>query len=123
MTEVLSGEWNADRIGVWIVLEREAAEEAEETGNGDFAAAVCKAAAAEIALYADRYEEAGTGRDMIKEVTQSAEEFMRKAEDGRVPVPEKLEKELRAAVDSAVRAQERREAGGESERTQIGEAE
>ena len=123
MTEVLSGEWNADRIGVWIVLEREAAEEAEETGNGVFAAAVCKAAAAEIALYADRYEEAGTGRDMIKEVTQSAEEFMRKAEDGRVPVPEKLEKELRAAVDSAVRAQERREAGGESERTQIGEAE
>ena len=74
------------------------------SGNGVFAAAVCKAAAAEIALSADRHREAGTDMEMVKEVVQVAEIFMENAEKGRIYVPERLREELRTAVRSAARA-------------------
>ena len=78
--------------------------EAETSGNGVFAAAVCKTAAVEIALSADRCREAGTDMEMVKEVVRKAESFVENAESGRIYVPEQLLEELRTAVRSAARA-------------------
>ena len=104
MEVVLGEEWSRERIEAWRELEEISMGEAEMSGNGVFAAAVCKAAAAEIALSEDRYREAGTDMEMVKEVVENAESFMEKAESGRIYVPERLLGELRTAVRSAARA-------------------
>ena len=103
MEVVLGEEWTGERIGAWRVLEETAEREAEMSGNGVFAAAVCKAAAVEIALFADRYEEAGADPETVKEVVQIAGSFVDEAESGRIRVPERLLEELRTAADSAAR--------------------
>ena len=103
MEVVLGEEWSGERIVAWRVLEETAEREAEMIGNGVFAAAVCKAAAVEIALSEDRYREAGTDMKMVKEVVENAERFMENAESGRIYVPERLQGELRTAVRSAAR--------------------
>ena len=103
MEVVLGEEWTGERIGAWRVLEETAEREAEMSGNGVFAAAVCKAAAVEIALFADRYEEAGADPEKVKEVVQIAGSFADEAESGRIRVPDRLLEELRTAVDSAAR--------------------
>lgn len=100
---VLGEEWSRERIGAWRVLEETAEREAEMSGNGVFAAAVCKTAAVEIALFADRYEEAGADPEKLKEVVQIAGSFVDEAESGRIRVPDRLLGELRTAVDSAAR--------------------
>ena len=64
---------------------------------------MCKAAAVEIALFADRYEEAGADPEKLKEVVQIAGSFVDEAESGRIRVPDRLLEELRTAVDSAAR--------------------
>ena len=104
MEVVLGEEWSRERIEAWRELQEISVREAEMSGNGVFAAAVCKAAAAEIALSADRCREAGTDMEMAKEVVENAESFMENAESGRVYVPERLQEELRTAVRSAARA-------------------
>ena len=104
MEVVLGEEWSGERIVAWRVLEETAEREAEMIGNGVFAAAVCKAAAAEIALSADRCRETGTDMEMVKEVVRKAESFVENAESGRIYVPEQLLEELRTAVRSAARA-------------------
>ena len=103
MEVVFGEEWTGERIGAWRVLEETAEREAEMSGNGVFAAAVCKAAAVEIALFADRYEEAGADPEKLKEVVQIAGSFVDEAESGRIRVPDRLLEELRTAVDSAAR--------------------
>ena len=103
MEVVLGEEWTGERIGAWRVLEETAEREAEMSGNGAFAAAVCKTAAVEIALFADRYEEAGADPEKLKEVVQIAGSFVDEAESGRIRVPDRLLGELRTAVDSAAR--------------------
>ena len=103
MEVVLGEEWTGERIGAWRVLEETAEREAEMSGNGVFAAAVCKAAAVEIALFADRYEEAGADPETVKEVVQIAGSFVDEAESGRIRVPDRLFEELRTAADSAAR--------------------
>ena len=103
MEVVLGEEWTGERIGAWRVLEETAEREAEMSGNGVFAAAVCKTAAVEIALFADRYEEAGADPEKLKEVVQIAGSFVDEAESGRIRVPDRLLGELRTAVDSAAR--------------------
>ena len=104
METVLGEKWTREWIDAWRELEAEAVREAETSGNGVFAAAVCKTAAVEIALSADRCREAGTDMEMAKEVVENAESFMENAESGRVYVPERLQEELRTAVRSAARA-------------------
>ena len=104
MEVVLGEEWSRERIEAWRELEEISMREAEMIGNGVFAAAVCKAAAAEIALSADRCREAGTDMEMVKEVVGNAESFMENVESGRIYVPERLQEELRTAVWSAARA-------------------
>ena len=104
MEVVLGEEWSKGRIDAWRELEETSTREAEMSGNGVFAAAVCKAAAAEIALSADRHREVGTDMEMAKEVVQVAEIFMENAENGRIYVPERLREEMRTAVRSAERA-------------------
>ena len=104
MEVVLGEEWSKGRIDAWRELEETSTREAEMSGNGVFAAAVCKAAAAEIALSADRHREVGTDMEMAKEVVQVAEIFMENAEKGRIYVPERLREEMRTAVRSAERA-------------------
>ena len=125
MEVVLGEEWRTDRITAWRVLVQESMREAEETGNGVFAAAVCKAAAAEISLHTDRYEKIGTEESAIREVTENAERLLSEVENGRVWVPECLCNELRTAVDAAARGEGRyeRKAAEAPEKTQIGEAE
>ena len=103
MEVVLGEEWTGERIGAWRVLEETAEREAEMSGDGVFAAAVCKTAAVEIALFADRYEEAGADPEKLKEVVQIAGSFVDEAESGRIRVPDRLLGELRTAVDSAAR--------------------
>ena len=103
MEVVLGEEWTGERIGAWRVLEETAEREAEMSGNGVFVAAVCKTAAVEIALFADRYEEAGADPEKLKEVVQIAGSFVDEAESGRIRVPDRLLEELRTAVDSAAR--------------------
>ena len=104
MEVVLGEEWSKGRIDAWRELEETSTREAEMSGNGVFAAAVCKAAAAEIALSADRHREVGTDMEMAKEVVQVAEIFMENAENDRIYVPERLREEMRTAVRSAERA-------------------
>ena len=103
MEVVLGEEWSRERIDAWRELEEISMGEAEMSGNGVFAAAVCKAAAVEIALFADRYEEAGADPEKLKEVVQIAGSFVDEAESGRIRVPDRLLGELRTAVDSAAR--------------------
>ena len=104
METVLGEKWTREWIDAWRELEAEAVREAETSGNGVFAAAVCKTAAVEIALSADRYREAGPDMEMVKEVVRKAESFVENAESGRIYVPEQLLEELRTAVRSAARA-------------------
>ncbi len=122
MTLVLGEEWTADRIYAWRMLEKEALREAEKTGDGLYAAAVCKGAAAEIALHADRYEQSGAGEGAIREVIQGAERFLSEAQSGKLQVPDRSKEELATALQSAARGEERQEkmAGGKAEGTQSG---
>ena len=100
MGVVLSEEWTRERIEGWRVLERVAIKDALGSGEGIFAAAVCKAAVTEVALFPDRFEEVGADRDVMREVTEAAVEFMDEVEKGRVQVPELIREELRAAIES-----------------------
>ena len=103
METVLGEDWFSERIDVWRELEAAAMREAQESGNGVFAAAVCKAASAEIALSADRYKEAGSDPEKVREVVEIAENCAEKAECGRIRVPERLREKLRTAVSAADR--------------------
>ena len=100
MGVVLSEEWTRERIEGWRVLERAAIKEALCSEEGILAAAVCKAAVTEVALFPDRFEEVGADRDVMREVTEAAVEFMDEVEKGRVQVPELIREELRAAIES-----------------------
>ncbi|MBQ8053701.1 MAG: serine/threonine protein kinase [Lachnospiraceae bacterium] len=100
MGVVLSETWARERIEGWRVLERAAIKGALGSGEGVFAAAVCKAAVTEVALFPDRFEEVGADREVMREVTEAAVEFMEEVEKGRVQVPERVREELRAAVES-----------------------
>ena len=100
MGVVLSETWTRERIEGWRVLERVAIKDALWSGEGIFAAAVCKAAVTEVALFPDRFEEVGADRDVMREVTEAAVEFMDEVEKGRVQVPELIREELRAAIES-----------------------
>ena len=100
MGVVLSEEWTRERIEGWRVLERVAIKDALWSGEGIFAAAVCRAAVMEVALFPDRFEEVGADRDVMREVTEAAVEFMDEVEKGRVQVPELIREELRAAIES-----------------------
>ena len=103
---VLSEAWTRERIGGWRELERVSIREAFRTGEGAYAAAVCKAAVTEIALFPDRYEEVGADEEVMKEVTEAAVNFADEAEKGRPRVPERFREELRAAVE-ALRREDR----------------
>ena len=100
MGVVLSEEWTRERIEGWRVLERVAIKDALGSGEGIFAAAVCRAAVTEVALFPDRFEEVGADRAVMREVTEAAVEFMDEVEKGRVQVPERIREELRAAIES-----------------------
>lgn len=100
MGVVLSETWTRERIEGWRVLERAAMKEATRSGEGIFAAAVCRAAVTEVALFPDRFEEVGADPDAMKEVTEAAVQFMNEVEKGRVQVPERIREELRRAIDS-----------------------
>ncbi len=100
MGVVLSETWTRERIEGWRVLERAAIKEATRSGEGIFAAAVCRAAVTEVALFPGRFEAAGADPDAMKEVTEAAVEFMDELEKGRVQVPERIREELRMAIDS-----------------------
>ena len=106
MGVVLSEAWTRERIGGWRELERVSIREAFRTGEGAYAAAVCKAAVTEIALFPDRYEEVGADEEVMKEVTEAAVNFADEAEKGRPRVPERFREELRAAVE-ALRREDR----------------
>ena len=106
MGVVLSEAWTRERIGGWRELERVSIREAFRTGEGAYAAAVCKAAVTEIALFPDRYEEVGADGEVIKEVTEAAVKFADEAKKGRPRVPERFREELRAAVE-ALRREDR----------------
>ena len=99
MCEVLGETWTADRIGAWKVLVHAAVSDAARTGDRGFAAAVCCRAAAEIALFPDRYEKAGADEEAVKEVTETAVEFADEVRKGRLQVPDRIREELRAAVE------------------------
>ena len=103
METVLGEDWFSERIDVWRELEAAAMREAQESGNWVFAAAVCKAASAEIALSADRYKEAGSDPEKVREVVEIAENCAENAESGRIRVPERLREELHTAVSAADR--------------------
>ena len=100
MGVVLSEEWTRERIEGWRVLERVAIKDALGSGEGIFAAAVCRAAVTEVALFPDRFEEVGADPDAMKEVKAAALQFMDEVEKGRVQVPERIREELRAAIES-----------------------
>ncbi|MBQ9028969.1 MAG: serine/threonine protein kinase [Lachnospiraceae bacterium] len=100
MGVVLSETWTRERIEGWRVLERAAIREALRSGEGIFAAAVCRAAVTEVALFPDRFEEVGADPDAMKEVKAAALQFMDEVEKGRVQVPERIREELRGAIDS-----------------------
>lgn len=100
MGVVLSETWTRERIEGWRVLERAAIKEATRSGEGIFAAAVCRAAVTEVALFPDRFEEVGADPDAMKEVKAAAVQFMDEVEKGRVQVPERIREELRRAIDS-----------------------
>ena len=100
MGVVLSEEWTRERIEGWRVLERVAIKDALGSGEGIFAAAVCRAAVTEVALFPDRFEEVGADPDAMKEVKAAALQFMDEVEKGRVQVPERIREELRGAIDS-----------------------
>jgi hypothetical protein len=100
MEVVLSETWTRERIEGWRVVERAAFKEATRSGKGIFAAAVCRAAVTEVALFPDRFEEVGADPDAMKEVKAAAVQFMDEVEKGRVQVPERIREELRRAIDS-----------------------
>ena len=100
MGVVLSETWTRERIEGWRGLERVAIKDALGSGEGIFAAAVCRAAVTEVALFPDRFEEVEADPDAMKEVTEAAVEFMDELEKGRVQVPERIREELRMAIDS-----------------------
>ena len=100
MGVVLSETWTRERIEGWRVLERAAIKDALGSGEGIFAAAVCRAAVTEVALFPDRFEEVGADPDAMKEVKAAALQFMDEVEKGRVQVPERIREELRGAIDS-----------------------
>ena len=100
MGVVLSEEWTRERIEGWRVLERAAIKEALCSEEGILAAAVCRAAVTEVALFPDRFEEVGADPDAMKEVKAAALQFMDEVEKGRVQVPERIREELRAAIES-----------------------
>ena len=100
MGVVLSETWTRERIEGWRVLERAAIKDALGSGEGIFAAAVCRAAVTEVALFPDRFEEVGADPDAMKEVKAAALQFMDEVEKGRVQVPERIREELRAAIES-----------------------
>lgn len=106
MGVVLGEVWTGERIDAWRALERTSIKEAFRTGEGIYAAAVCKAAVTEIALFPDRYERGGADEEVIKEVTETAVKFEEEAEKGRLRVPDRIREELRAAVES-LRREER----------------
>ena len=101
MCDVLSDTWTERRASSWLYLEQESIGEALRKGDGNFAAAVCAAAAGEAAVCADRYEAAGTDEEMIGEVTRNALKMLDLAETGRLTVCSRLTEELRTAVNAA----------------------
>ena len=103
MCEVLGETWTADRIGAWKVLVHAAVSDASRTGDRGFAAAVCCRAAAEIALFPDRFEEAGTDPAELRDLAEEVREFARALKDGWPEAPEEIARKLETAVEAAWR--------------------
>ena len=103
MCEVLGETWTADRIGAWKVLVHAAVSDAARTGDRGFAAAVCCRAAAEIALFPDRFEAAGTDPAELRDLAEEVREFARALKDGWPEAPEEIARKLETAVEAAWR--------------------
>ncbi len=106
MCVVTGNEWTAERADAWLFVVREAAGGALESGDGAFAAAVCSRAAGEVALFPDRFEAAGAGPGVLREVQESVAGFARAVGAGWPLVPPKLAAELRTAVEAMERVGE-----------------
>lgn len=109
MCEVLGSDWTADtggagRAEAWQFVALEAVEEAWECGDGNFAAAVCGAAAGEAAVCADRYGESRAAEEMMREVTGRADQLLMAQERGEIEICGRLLEQLRTAVESATRS-------------------
>lgn len=103
MCVVLGDSALKERGEAWLFLERESVRGAESGADGAFAAAVCRAAAGDIAFKADLYRSAGTDEEVIREIADLAAELLRGTCDGRIRVPGGLRRDLRTAVESAER--------------------
>ena len=96
--------WSAEKAEALRQMEKRAAAEAMEDGDGLFAAAVCRTAAGDLAFSAGLYREAGIGEAQMEEVIETAVYFLEHAERGWPHVPAGLIQELRTAVESAERS-------------------
>lgn len=103
MCEVLGEIWTADRIGAWKVLVHAAVSDAARTGDRGFAAAVCCRAAAEIALFPDRFEEAGTDPAELRDLAEKVRGCATALKDGWPETPEEIARKLETAVEAAWR--------------------
>ena len=110
-----------DRASVWYGLQMLAREEAERTGEWNFALAVSRMALSEIALRADLYTEdtvepemqtvgaggtemytvSGEENEMEARVFEEAEKLYAPFRDGRLEAPEGLTEALREAIRTA----------------------
>ena len=109
MCEVLGSDWTADtggagRAEAWQFVALEAVEVAWKCGDGNFAAAVCGAAAGEAAVCADRYGESRAAEEMMKEVTGRADQLLMAQERGEIEICGRLLEQLRTAAESAKRS-------------------
>ena len=103
MCEVLGETWTADRIDAWKVLVRSAVSDAVRNGDRGFAAEVCCRAAGEIALYPDRFAEAGAGPDDLRCVAEEVLKFAQAVKSGWVELPEETARKLDTAAEAAWR--------------------
>ena len=103
MCEVLSDRRTGSRASSWLFLEKESVKAALRDGDGNFAAAVCAAAAGEVAVCPDLYTGTGTEEAEMKEVTQYARRMLEMVDDGsgRVKVCARLREELAAALGAS----------------------
>lgn len=108
MCTVLAENQAKEKIGAWRILERESVREAMTDGEGAFAAAVCRSAAADVAFNAGFYRSKGIDEEVIRGVADTAEEFLQSVENGWPRVSDESMRELRTCVESAKRRLEDR---------------
>ena len=103
MCKVLGQTWTADRIGAWRFLVHAAVADAARTGDRGFAAAVCCRAAAEIALFPDRFEAAGTDPAELRDLAEEVRESAGALKDGWPETPAEIDRKLETAAEAAWR--------------------